>query len=293
MKWSDRFYLRAYLLAKDGHDDYEIAQMLGVSHETLQRWKKQSADFRWCFDQARKSGKSHVGIEDYVHQSLPDDLKQLWEDVCLASKARDSAKRIEHLFKDHGLAVRQHIFLHAYMTSFDLNHACRVTGINMAVFEKWKEQSPEFGELCDTWLTRIEDEYIKSAFFDLVGERNPSCVLHGMKSRFPSKYGEKKEIQHTHQHEVNHTQQPTIPNEIIEAASLEEKKLLLQATQLVKELQERANARRINAAPVHGGRPLEGQGVQDLLPAEQGGAEVGAEWKSLPTEPDTQEAGQG
>lgn len=206
-KWNDRFLFLAYDLAKAGMSEARINGALGISHCAMYAWKKTRPLFALALAEgaSRKinADGSQQNFFEYLHDRLPDELLELWEEIDLCQTERNGVKRMETLFARHGLRTRQHFFLHALARSlFDASAACRFVGISLKTLNSWITDDPDFATLMD------EIHWHKKNFFEnhlmtLVDDGDPAAVLHVNKTINSDRgYGTKMELNVSGQ--VNH-----------------------------------------------------------------------------------------
>jgi len=172
-KWNEEYILSAFTLAREGKTIEQIADFLGVTEVTVQKWRKEKPSFHKAIEQGQTEFKNPDGkifsVSDYIYERLPDDLQPLWEKLELFEKTKSGVEKIDQLLKDKGKRVKQYLFIHAWISSgFILNKALRKVGISGRTFYEWKEQEPEFAELVNqvTFLMRcfIQDRLFEQAF---------------------------------------------------------------------------------------------------------------------------------
>lgn len=306
-KWSDRNYVRAYMLALDGLPDCQIAEALGVSAVCISKWKADNKAFAWGLEVARR--KAGNTLADFVYDSLPTDLREVWEELCMANKARDSFERVRDLFSRHGENVRKHMFVFAYLKKdMNENYACRFVGIPYHTYEQWLKDK-EFKSLMDR-MPKIRGDYFESQLTKLVGHGDAGVTIFANKTYNAARgYGDVSKIE---------LKTPNVPNEepvtltqgMLKYATPEERRHLAKAGWILRELRKRqeedGTAPDTTTGPERLRAPEPGhyvqapQGPADPVPRlpdlqQEGGpgAGVGEGRGDLPPERDTADVGDG
>jgi hypothetical protein len=172
--WNDSYYLKVYRLARTGMPDDGIAQSLGVPVFKFRTWVKEKPALRQALSEGRDpslhNGKKHgeivrsarqiTSFKDYVFGTLPDNLKQVWNDIMRPDRTRirsgftderPSRNKIGQRLRKHlaGMSERDHqsLFVHAIIhCGFNYHAAMRVAGVSTKVLFMWK-QDPDFNDL--------------------------------------------------------------------------------------------------------------------------------------------------
>lgn len=254
VKWDDRFYVEAYILARAGHYDKAIGEALGVSQPTICRWIQEKPALKDAIERGRSPEDGGGSLREYVYGRLPYDLQVLWDRIDLADELDSGVSRVEQMLAGAGTKARQHLFLYALVhTSFDASEACRKVNVSKRVVDGWVRNDPNFAELLD------EIRWHKGNFFEgqlvrLVKDGDPAAVLHVNKTFNRARgYGEVKriekdgEVKHTHDHQHQHTHRVVkvselnLPAEVLEvmAEAMEKKLGVINANPSGLQVQER------------------------------------------------------
>lgn len=184
-KWDNRFYLKAYFLAKTGLTKRGIAGALGVSGDTFKSWTEKDPAFAEAVEAGRsKSKKTYKGkgaraegekFFEYVYKRLPPELKELWEELQRADAGRNAEARIAALLDNRGKLTRMHLWVHALvMSNFSESEACRKVMVSHATLDEWKADK-DFQRLIDH-LLRMKKDYCDESLMALVAAKDPTIV---------------------------------------------------------------------------------------------------------------------
>lgn len=223
VEWNDRFYVRAYQLAKQGATDGQVAEILGVSNRRFDEWCTDRPALETALGEGRKSQWT---LKDWVYNRMSDAHKKLWDQICELGKEGDIG-RIERMLQKEGEGARKYMFLNALATSlFNPTQACRKVNIPYGQFKRWCQDDPEFAGMI-VEMEEHKDNAGEAALYSLVTEdKDPAAVIFYNKTRNKKRgYGDKLEIEHTgsvqHQHEL------TISEELLDRLSIPARRELL------------------------------------------------------------------
>lgn len=143
IKWDDRYYVEAYVLAQGGMPDSDIADHLGVSPNTFKRWKAE----RPALAHALKKARHSLELTGYVYERLPIETQRLFERLQDANRKKEPLEVIEGILSGAGVPTRKRLFLHA-LTQFHFNssRACHFVNIPQKQLAQWLKSDPEFAE---------------------------------------------------------------------------------------------------------------------------------------------------
>lgn len=184
-KWDNRFYLKAYFLAKSGLPDKRIAEALGVDRMALKYWREKDPAFEEALAEGRTKHKrtykgkaAHAEGEkffEYVYKRLPPELKELWEELQRVDTGKNAEAKIEALLDGEGELTRMHLWVHALvMSNFSESEACRKVMISHAKLETWKADK-DFQNLIDH-LLRMKKDFCDESLMSLVAAKDPTIV---------------------------------------------------------------------------------------------------------------------
>lgn len=175
-KWEDKFYVRAYRLARDGHSDASIHGALGVKKDTWYHWLKVRPALQEAVDEGREAKSGGVGkFVEFVKGKMPAELVPMWE-ALTGDKEELRAEAIGHMAtmkKSH----RQHLFVRAYISCrFNVSMACRLVGINPLIPAAWRRADPKFKKMMET-IHEAKKDFFEDALMDLVAARDTSATI--------------------------------------------------------------------------------------------------------------------
>lgn len=198
-RWRNTYYVKSYLYARDGYSDAKIAKALGVSRVTFLKWRRADKALRVALKTARKPGTAiSTSFSDYVAHRLPDALKDTWDRLCEADADPNPVRRVEALLAGRGEDVRQHLFVHAFVTSnFNKAEACRRTNVSPKTLKRWAAD-PEFAALCDQ-VAEMKKDFVDAGLMGLVGQGDTAATIFAAKTLLRDRgYDTKQVIEHQH-----------------------------------------------------------------------------------------------
>lgn len=208
-KWSDEHYVTAYRLARQGLSQRQIGGALGVSARTFDAWKAERPAFKKALEDGRGDGFEQRAVprfEEYVYGHLPEDLKDLWDEIYEWRSAPDAASRAQVLLRDKPDRVRQYLFLQALLASnWNPSKALRMVGVSHGVYQRWRMNCPEFMRLCEE-LKWHRDNFFEDAFMQRIQAGDTACILHAARTQLAHRgYSDKVVVEHTGAVEHQHT----------------------------------------------------------------------------------------
>jgi hypothetical protein len=234
--WKDEFYVTVYELARDGVSETQMAKSLGVSTTCLRRWKKSKPALGDAIERGRVVGggmSPTAGFHEYIFQKLPPHLAELYNEIEAVESEPNGIQRVEAMLVHQGKRARQHLFLHALVTSnFNVSRACSTVNISRKTFESWVTSEPDFQELIQE-MDFHKKNYFESALVALVARGDSSATIFVNKTINRDRgYNEKLDvnvsgnIEHQHSHSVISMKELSLPLEVrrIILAALREKK---------------------------------------------------------------------
>jgi hypothetical protein len=207
--WKDEFYWKVYELVKEGRSLGEISKIIGVHHQSLRTWAKENPTLKKCIREARegKTEKELPTLKDYIYKRLSPEALKLYEEIQALDQEDNGQRRIEALLADAGTKMRQHLFIHAIVsTSFNVSKAMTMLCMSKKMLDDWISNDPDFPKLVD------EIEWHKGNFFEdhfirLVRSGSEAAILHAQKTFNRSRgYGDRQTLEIEgnirHQHEL-------------------------------------------------------------------------------------------
>jgi hypothetical protein len=226
-KWNNRFYVRAYRLARVGLSDSEIASGLGVAPKVFKEWVGSKNTLRWALREARQEGKK---ISEWIYDSLEERYKRVWDKICKLDKDPNRIRRIEMLFDREGEGARKYLFLYALVNShFNPSQACKKVGVPYCEFNKWIEDDFEFARMVEE-VHLHKKNLGEEALMELVEQREPKAVLYFNRTINRDRgYSEKVQLEHSGTVRNEHVLE--LDEKLLDMLSIETRKELLQATE--------------------------------------------------------------
>jgi hypothetical protein len=215
-RWKDSYYVKSYMLAKEGMKDGKIAAALGVSRVTFLKWKKERKTLRWSLRQARKKlvGGRLASFTDFVAGRLPEHLVPLWKTINAYDKLDNGERRVEALLSGHGEDVRKQIFIHAFVASnFKKSEACRLANVSWKTLRNWMKDE-EFVQLCDQ-LFEMKKDFVDGQLMGLVASGDTAATIFAAKTLLRDRgYDTKTVVEHTGRVRHSHLNFESLPLEL-------------------------------------------------------------------------------
>lgn len=206
-KWQDAFYVRAHQLSRQGKSNNQIAEALNVSEDTFVKWLMQRPALKEAVDSGRV--ESEDSFADFVYRHLPEDLRDLWEEIVQLDEENDPLRRIEKLMAKKGETVQQHLFLYALCESdFDPSAALRKLRITKQKLDKWATQDHNFVRIVDEIMWHKKN-FLESSLMRLVRQGEKTAVIFANKT-LNSDRGYGNTVKVKHEGNVNHDHKHTL-----------------------------------------------------------------------------------
>lgn len=207
-KWRPFYLVTIYRMRRAGMGDKEVAAELGLkSRTTIYNWRKALPEVRRAEDLAAKELAEEAGtLSNWVYDRLPDDLRELWEELTLLDKDKSTAAAIEALLLDKGKGVRQRLFLHALCeNNFSATVALTKVNCTKGDLDGWCAEDDNFAALVRE-ITWHKQNFFDSALVKLVKEGNPQAVIFANKTQNAARgYGNLGKVQVEHTGNITHT----------------------------------------------------------------------------------------
>ena len=199
-KWDDRMYVTIYELVKEGHKMKEVAEILGVGIQTLQKWVKENEALKEAVAKAKAMRKSVAKSEtfmEYIYKTLSPKVQDIWDKLMEFDETDNTIRRMDILIKQPE-KIRQQLFIHALVCSrFDPTEACRRTGITKHMYETWCITDPGFARLVEEVMWHKKN-FFESALVRLVEEGNTSATIFANKTINRDRgYDQRSEVHHS------------------------------------------------------------------------------------------------
>jgi hypothetical protein len=168
-KWEPLHLIRIYKLARAGHKHAHIARALGVDSRTLLRWLEDRPEVEKAIEMGRAdAGGDGASFMDYVYQNLSPELRPLWDELQAIDQDGNHVDRVERLFENQGVRVRQQLFLHAFVSSnFNPSEAMRRCNLSKVTLDSWISKDPDFSALVEE-MKFHKKNFCETALYDLI-----------------------------------------------------------------------------------------------------------------------------
>jgi hypothetical protein len=201
-RMSTRFLLDYYDAHLRSDKIFEIYNALGCSKAQLERWTRDNPELLEAKQLAEERRKKGQFFSEYIVGRLSPEARDCYDKISFWAAHESAASKIDKILEGKSKKLRQELFVHTLAsTCFNVNEACRLTGINSAILGKWKEDF-EFR----TMVSEIEfakNNFIEQGLMDLIQARHPGAVLFANKTRNRDRgYGEV--VAHEHSGTIQH-----------------------------------------------------------------------------------------
>ena len=197
-KYNDRVPVDAYILAKTGLSNMELARALNIHITNFNGWVQKHEALRYAIDLARKDTEKTEKYADYVYNHLSEDMRKLWDEIEWNADQKNGHELTQTLLGRYPTRVRQQLWLHAMIaTNFNASEACRIVNVPLGILQGWGERDPKFQQLVR------EMEWHKGNFFEkgllkLAEEGHPLAVIFANRTYNAKRgYSDKLTIEHT------------------------------------------------------------------------------------------------
>lgn len=216
---------KVYDCGKEGLPIGAVAELIGVAKRTFTRNAKLMRALKLGRKVYRERKKSDFNMQEYVYKRLPAHLQKVWDEITAVEKTDNGYQKVEVILNKAGTKVRQNLFIHSWVCSnFCISKALRKVNISRAVFDKWRENDPEFLELINQ-IEVCKKDFFEEKLVSLVAHNNTKAILHVNKTKNRDRgYGEKTVVEVTGN--VNHQ---LIRLDELDMLPLEERQKLLNA----------------------------------------------------------------
>lgn len=228
VRWKLEMYYLIYDLALKGLSNFKISKELGVNYQTLQRWVHSPKSIKITtpdgdviknlLEKARKPVKRDESTKtflDFIYKRLPDDLKDLWEELNECDMVdedgkmnKNGEKRRKDLLEMAGKRARQHLFLYAFCTAdYNIGEACRIVNISRNTFDSWCRREEGFRRLMGE-INEAKKDFFESKLVQAAKAGDVKAIIFGNKTLNKDRgYSEKLTVEHqgTILHNHNHT----------------------------------------------------------------------------------------
>ncbi len=197
VRWTDTLYVEIYDLVKQGLTKKAIAEVIGISVQTLNKWITERPALKAAIKKARKSDESLAQSDnfiEYIYKHLPPEVQEVWDELEQFDNEENSIRRTELLLRQP-TKIRQHLFVHALVVGrFNPSEACRRVGVSKSVYEGWITTDPNFSRLVDE-IQWHKKNFFESALIGLVAQGDTGAVVFANKTINRDRgYDQKQEI---------------------------------------------------------------------------------------------------
>lgn len=237
--WRDEHLFTIWEICRNGGTDRMIRDVLGISGATLTAWMRDVPLLAEGMQRARELLESSA-VErffEYIHGHLPADLRALWETMKRNVEDKDKlggglARNME-LVAAEPVINQQHLFLHAYASSFfNASAAVRVLGISVRKLEVWQK---------DAGFRRLLEEvnfhkkgYFQNALMGLVEKGDPRAILFANERVNREEYGRRIGLEISGKVEVEHQHKMIMMKDVADRLSFDTRQELLEVFRAIE-----------------------------------------------------------
>lgn len=186
IKWRDEFIYKAYIFAKEGMSQANMAQMFGVTHKMMELWIKNKPALRKAIDeglagQKRGTKGYYSEFKDFAYGRLPPAAQKLWTKLEQAEALEDDSREaaiasVKDLINSTGRRQRQMLFLHSLIcTNYMTSLAIKRVGIPLHQIGDWSED-PAFVELYKG-IQEAKKDFFENALINLVRAGDTAATI--------------------------------------------------------------------------------------------------------------------
>lgn len=201
--FKNEYYVRIYEMSRQGMRTRAMAAALGVSTTTLKSWRKDDTAVSDAISKGRSSltptgSSTGQTFFEYVYKRLPEHLQQLWTEMKACEGEENDQKRLESLLHNQSLRTRQHLFVHALVSSnFNASEACRRICVPRTTFESWCKSDSDFVELMDQ-IQVMKKDFVEGCLMSQVAAGDVTCTVFANKTLNRDRgYDNKVSVEHT------------------------------------------------------------------------------------------------
>jgi hypothetical protein len=201
-KYNSTVPIRVYQLRSQGCTQHRICKVLGINTKTWITWKEKP-EVAAALEMARKPMAKHrapqefATFRDYVYDKLPEELKDLWDEIDACQDAKDCTARVNALLSGTGKRVRQHLFMHALVQkNFNSTEAMSMLGLHPNLIDRWKATDPKFKRLIEQ-IHHYKKDFFESALIKLVKGGDTAATIFANKTYNADRgYSDKLRVEH-------------------------------------------------------------------------------------------------
>jgi hypothetical protein len=180
-KWKPIMLVHIYRYAKAGMSEIAMYKALGVSRRLWHLWwTEKHPEIKEVIELAHSEGGET--LVDYLFRRLSPEVRDVWARITMLEKEPNGIVKIEQILSDHGVGVRQQLFLHALMSSaYSPSWACAKVNIDKSTFRDWKDKDPRFAEMVND-VEWHKKNFFEECLVDLVASHDTAAVLFANKT---------------------------------------------------------------------------------------------------------------
>lgn len=169
---------------------------LGIADKAWYMWFAKYPEVRHAVNLAKADlDAAAKSLPDWIYDRMAPDLKVLWDKVCEWEKEDNGIAKIELMLQDHGIRVRQRLFLHALCAkAFNPSQAMKMLGLSKRELDRWVEEDPQFKELIQE-VEWHKGNFFESKLVELVQRGHAAAIIQTNKAYNASRgYGERTKL---------------------------------------------------------------------------------------------------
>lgn len=192
--------VQIYKFSREGLRECDIADTLGITRSTLDRWKNQRSDVKKAIQEGRNDSRRSGSrpLEEYFFGQLTPELQELYNEIMESNDVKTS----EDLLQRAGEESRKRLFLYVLATShYNINEALATVNIRYDKVDQWM-QEPKFRKMIDE-IETLKDNFFESKLIALVDAGDSAATMMVNRTR-NAKRGYNPKIEVSVKGEVNH-----------------------------------------------------------------------------------------
>jgi hypothetical protein len=201
-----RVLVRAYEMARNGLNDFQIRKLLHRNWIGWKYWLEKHPDLVWALEEGRKVwNQEKKSFREYVHGRLSPEARTLWNRINDLDEDADAQEKIERMFtRTGGKRMRQQLFLYAFVDrNFNASEACRLVNITHQTLMDWLRYDKEFKMLYEE-MHWHKGNFFEECLVSLCKGGDTTATIFANKT-FNRKRGYSDKITVEHTGEIKHT----------------------------------------------------------------------------------------
>lgn len=154
-----------------------VAAALKMTPYQLTYWFRTHPELNEVKKVAEERRQKKNTLAGYIYDRLSKEAREAWDLMQFWKEADGGYEKVDLLLGRKSKKIRQELFIHGLVhTGFDMNEACRMTGISKRTLLLWKQEDLQFRQMVEE-IHWHKKNFFERALINLVEERHPSAVM--------------------------------------------------------------------------------------------------------------------